>query len=290
MPTRQETSTDAAPVSPLWTALPTVHGRLVSRRRLTGDLLEITLGGFGGFGGFGSFGGDDGRPWLERLTGGDQFVYALVSPEPDGIRPDYRMADLLERRPGDPVHGAYYTVRRTRPEVGELDLWVVDHGSPASAGDWMSTAPVGAPLALWGPRRGFEVPDDVRNVLFVADETGFAAVAASIELLPDDVVATAVLECRDAAHRPSMPAHPGLELIWVDRGDDAPGTTNRLLPAVRARVTAATDAGARDAGAPDAVFGAGESHHLSEIRRHMRPLGLAADRSTITGYWRRARR
>ncbi len=260
--------TDAAPVSPLLSALPTVHGRVTSRRQLTDDVLEVTLAGFGAV---------DGRPWMGSLAGGDEFVHVLVSPEPGGIRPDYRMADLLERRPGDPVRGAYYTVRRVRPESGELDLWIVDHGSPASVGAWMSTASCGDHLALWGPRRGFRMPDDVGHVLLAADETGFAAVAALVERLPVDRRATAVLECRGRAHRAPMPAHPGLRVIWIDRGDDVSGTVNRLLPAVRSLVGAA----------PDAVFGAAESRHVSELRRHVRRLGLGADRSMLTGYWRR---
>ncbi len=268
----QETTTDDAPVSPLLSALPTVHGRVVARRRFTEDLLEVTLAGFGAV---------DGRPWMDRLTGGDQFVFALVSPEPGGIRPGYRLADLLERRPGDPVRGAYYTVRRARPEVDELDLWVVDHGAPGSVGEWMRTAASGEPVALWGPRCGFRIPDDTRRALFVADETGFAAVAALIDQLPADARATAVIECRGDAHRPSVPPHPGLDLIWVDRGDDAPGTVNRLLPVVGSLVASSPDAGF------DAVFGAAESRHVTEIRRFLRPLGLGADRSMLTGYWRR---
>ena len=171
MPARQETTNDDATVSPLLSALPTVHGRVVARRRLTEDLLEVTLAGFGAV---------DGRPWVDRLTGGDQFVFALVSPEPGGIRPGYRLADLLERRPADPVRGAYYTVRCSRPGADELDLWVVDHGAPGSVGEWMSSASGGDAVALWGPRCGFRIPEDARRVLFVADETGLAAVGALI--------------------------------------------------------------------------------------------------------------
>ena len=276
MPARQETTNDDATVSPLLSALPTVHGRVVARRRLTEDLLEVTLAGFGAV---------DGRPWVDRLTGGDQFVFALVSPEPGGIRPGYRLADLLERRPADPVRGAYYTVRCSRPGADELDLWVVDHGAPGSVGEWMSSASGGDAVALWGPRCGFRIPEDARRVLFVADETGLAAVGALIDQLPDDARATAVIECRGDAHRPCVPPHPGLDLRWVDRGDDAPGTVNRLLPAVGSLMASSLDAGF-DAGF-DAVFGAAESRHVTEIRRFLRPLGLGADRSMLTGYWRR---
>ena len=78
-----------------------------------------------------------------------------------------------------------------------------------------------------------------------------------------------------------MPVHPGLEIIWVDRGGEAPGVTNRLLAAVAASITAGDDA-------PDAAFGAAESRQVSAVRRHLRhALGMPAARVQMTGYWRR---
>lgn len=243
------------------TTYPTVHGRVSSVCRLTPNLLEVTLAGFVDY----------------PLEGGDEFVYVMVSAEPAGIPPGYGMGDFLDRAAGDPVRGAYYTVRRSRPAVGEIDLWVVDHGHPGSVGEWMRAASAGDPVALWGPRQGFRVPDDAEHVVLVADETGFAAVAAVLDALPADRRVTVVLECVDAEHRPAMPCHPGLEATWVERGADAPGLTNRLLDGVSS-IRAA----------PDAAFGAGESHQISAVRRHVRRvLGVPSDRVTMTGYWRR---
>ena len=141
----------------------------------------------------------------------------------------------------------------------------------------MTQASSGDPVALWGPRRGFRVPDDAMHVVFVADETGFAAVAAVLGGLSADCRATVVLECVDAGHRPSLPDHPGLEVIWVDRGDDPPGLRNRLLETVMSSTIAV-----------DAAFGAGESRQISAVRRHVRRvLGVPASRVLMTGYWRR---
>lgn len=243
-------------------ALQTVHGRVAAVRQLAPNLLEVTVSGF-----------DD-----VVLSGGDEFVYALVSTELGGIRPGYEMATHLARVAGDPVRGAYYTVRRSRPAVGEIDLWVVAHGHPGSVGAWMASASPGDPLALWGPRRGFVVPDDAQHLLLVADETGFAAVAALLEVIGRDRRVTAVLECPDADHRPPMPPHPGARLVWVDRGEGAPGVHNRLLPAVSSNAIAV-----------DAVFGAAESRHIAAIRSlagHV--LGIASASTSMTGYWRRS--
>jgi NADPH-dependent ferric siderophore reductase len=242
-------------------SLRTVHGRFAARRRVTANLLEVTLAGFAGY----------------PLEGGDEFVYVLVSHEPGGISLDYGMDQYRDQAEGDPVRGAYYTVRRSRPEAGEIDLWVVEHDHPGSVAAWMSNAAPGEPVALWGPRHGYRLPDAAQHVLFVADETGLAAVAATIERLPADTRATAVLECVDEWHRPPVPEHPGVKVIWVDRGGDPPGSTNRLLDAVTTM---------RES--PDAAFGAGESRHISAVRRHVREaFGLPASRVLMTGYWRR---
>ena len=243
-------------------SLRTVHGRVAGVERVVPGLLQVTLAGF------------DDYP----LQGGDEFVYTMISHADGGIPPSYDMSDYRDQADDDPVRGAYYTVRRARPDVGEIDLWVVEHDHPGSVAGWMMAATPGQPLALWGPRRGFRPPEDAQHVLFVADETGFAAVAALVEALPGDRRATAVLECRGAAHRPPMPHHPGLEIVWVDRGDEAPGVTNHVLDAVRAVVTTA----------PDAAFGAAESRQISAVRRHLRhTFGVPAARMSMTGYWRR---
>ncbi len=240
-------------------ALPTVHGRVRSVRPLADRLVEVTIEGVGAL----------------ALLGGDDFVYALVSPHPTGIDRGYTMSRFLEHRTDDPVIGAYYTVRRSRPD-GSIDLWVVDHGHRGSVGEWMATALPGDPVALWGPRRGFRVPDDARSVLLVADETGLGAVSALLDTMPAAVRVTAVLETVGVTHRPALPERPLVDVAWIDRGDDEPGVTDKLLDAVRDLDDV-----------PDAAFGAGESRRISAVRRHLRRRGLAADRMLMTGYWRR---
>jgi NADPH-dependent ferric siderophore reductase len=75
-----------------------------------------------------------------------------------------------------------------------------------------------------------------------------------------------------------MPGHPGLGIVWVDRGGGEPGVTNRLLAAVRDIVEVA----------PDAAFGAAELRQISAVRRHLREVhGVPPDRMSMTGYWRR---
>jgi NADPH-dependent ferric siderophore reductase len=183
----------------------TVHGRVSAVEQVRRGLLQVTLAGFGDV----------------VLEGGDEFVYVMVAHDEGSVAGEDATGDRRGQADGGPVRGAYYTVRRARPEVGEIDLWVVEHDHPGSVGAWMMAAGPGAPLALRGPRRGFQVPDDADHVLFVADETGLAAVAALVEVLPPGRTATAVLESRSPECRPVMPGHPGLGIVWVDRGGGA---------------------------------------------------------------------
>jgi NADPH-dependent ferric siderophore reductase len=253
-------------------SLPTIHAQVGATERIAPNLLQLTITGLGG------------SPY-DGLTGGDVFAYVMISHEPGGISPTYGMDDYRAQAPDDPVRGAYYTIRRSRPEVGEIDVWVVVHDHPGTVSAWMSAAAPGDPLALWGPRHGYRIPDDVAHLLLVADESGLAAAAALIETLPGDRRATAVLECVDAAHRPPMPDHPGLTVVWVDRGTDDPGAENRLLDAVTTEVARSIADGAP---VPDAAFGAAESRQISAVRRHVRSaFGVPAARVLMTGYWRR---
>ncbi len=246
-------------------ALRTVHGTIRDVRRLTPSMFEVTVAGL--------------HDWPPGR--GDEFVYVMVSPEPGGISPSYTMADFRNQTAGDPVHGAYYTVRRSRPHVGEIDLWVVEHDHPGSVAEWMRDARPGTPIALWGPRRGFELPKTVDDALLIADESGLAAIAALIEVALPEQQIVAVLESADAAHRPPMPAHPNLRTVWVHRGTDAPGQVNHLLELVRVEVDKASVP-------PSAAFGAAESRQISAIRRYLRSeVGMPAAVVSMTGYWRR---
>lgn len=243
-------------------SLRTVHATVSTIRQLTPTMLEVTLDGL------------DGYP----LHGGDEFVYVVVSNAPGGIDPTWDMSRYERDVDDGAIHGAYYTIRRARPDCGEIDLWVAQHDGVGTVADWMTSAQPGDRLALWGPRHGFDIPSDSERLLLVADESGLAAVAALLEAARPDMAIVAVLEARDLDHRPPMPMHPRLRTVWVDRHDAQPGVGDRLLAAVRENTSLP----------PDAAFGAAESRQISTIRRHLRhELHLPATRVSMTGYWRR---
>ena len=242
--------------------LPTHLGEVVRSQVLTDNLFEVTVGGLHDF----------------EPVGFDEFVYVMAAPVGDAIGDGFAMADFQAQAPGGPVAGAYYTVRRWRPGTAEVDLWVVVHGHGDGVAARLARAEPGTRLALWGPRRGFRPPAGASSVLMLADETGFAAVAALIEQVDERIPITAVLETVDERHRPELPSRPGLDLRWVYRGDDPPGTGGRL------RAAAAPLEPGQDA----SVFGAGESREMTAIRKHLRrERSQRSDQVHLTGYWRR---
>ena len=112
---------------------------------------------------------EDMHPHLRRITfgggdlatftpaGPDTFLYLLLPP-PGPHRADHRPAFTWAAHaemPEDerPV-GAYYTLRRWRPEAQELDILCVLHGDAGPASAWAERARP-ATRRLWGPRTAY---------------------------------------------------------------------------------------------------------------------------------------
>lgn len=267
--------------------LPTFVTEVVSSRQLTPNLLELVIGGAG----LAEF----------ESKGGDEFFWTMTArPGADPLPDGYAMAEWMAaaESPTRPF-GAYYTVRRWDPERHEITLWAVLHhhadddadAGITGVGTWFEHCAPGDRLAIWGPRAG-AWGDDVyrvdatggsatgsRHHLFVTDESGFAAVCALIELLPESDTATVVAETIDEQHAIDFPG-ARTTVHWRYRGDEHPGVGTGLLDLVRA-ATADVDLAT--------AFGAGESRQITQIRKHLRnDRGLQAKFVSMTGYWRRA--
>jgi NADPH-dependent ferric siderophore reductase len=168
-------------------------------------------------------------------------------------------------------------VRRARPDQGEIDFWVVDHGHGEGVAKLLLGSPLGHPVALWGPRRGFRPRADAARWLIAVDETGFAALATMLALA-GEVQVIVVAETVAEDHIPPLEFPPETDVVWVWRGTDTPGRTNRLLAAVQHLDLQREGL---------LVFGAGESRQISAVRAHFRTvIGLPAADVSMTGYWR----
>lgn len=172
-----------------------------------------------------------------------------------------------------------YTVRWVDAEASELAIDFVVHGTEGIAGPWAAKAQPGDVIHVRGPNGGYAPDPDADWFLFVADEAGLPAVAASLETLPAGSRAVALIEIYGPADEIELRTDADLELRWLHRGDAAAGTTTLLDEAVRGldwlpgRVQA---------------FVHGESALLKSVRPYvLKERGIARADVSVSAYWRR---
>ncbi|WP_370589036.1 siderophore-interacting protein [Pseudonocardia sp. C8] len=170
-----------------------------------------------------------------------------------------------------------YTVRALDPDAGRMVIDFVLHGDgshdsgPASR--WAARAAIGDVLGVLGPAvAGYRSPSGQAVRLLAGDETALPAIAATLEALPPDVRAVAVIEVADAAEQQELSSPAEVEVHWVHR----PAS---LIDAVRSVRLPAGE-----------VFAwvAGEASAVRAVRRHLvGERGLDKRAVAFTGYWRR---
>jgi NADPH-dependent ferric siderophore reductase len=227
-----------------------------------------------------TFGGGD-LTTFEPL-GPDTFLYLLLPPpgrDELTIDQSFTWEAHATMPEADKPVGAYYTLRRWRPEVAELDVLMVLHGDSGPASAWALRAGPGDPVALWGPRTAYLPPPGTEHLVLVADETALPAVAVILEQLPDGVSAQVVAEVGAADERQELLELDRVTVSWHHRDGAEPGTTTALADAVRALPPFDT---------PTYVWGGGESRVMTAVRRHVRDeRGLERDAVSLVAYWRR---
>ncbi|MBB4003562.1 siderophore-interacting protein [Aurantimonas endophytica] len=226
-----------------------------------------------------------------RLTGSDLGRFAagglhvrLLFP-PQGRRPVWPCAD----RSGIPawpegedrLTARTYTIRSIDLGAATVDIDVVLHEGSSPGSDWARTAEPGSIVGMMGPGGGELAPAE--RYLLAGDETALPAIARMLESLPVDAAGTAMIEVQDAAEIQAL-AHPaGFEIVWLDRGGRAAGTTDLLQAAVTSLAWP---------GEPGSfVYVAGELAAFKAIRDHCRKVWRLKRSAHLVGaYWRRGRR
>ncbi|WP_327391682.1 siderophore-interacting protein [Streptomyces sp. NBC_01186] len=241
--------------------------------KLTPSFSTITLGGAD----------------LEHLTpmGFDQAVRLFFPREgQDGLRmPGFDneawMAELLvlpkSRRPW--VRN--FTIRRTRPELGEVDIEFALHGdSPASA--WARHARAGDPAGIFDMGMSYLPPAHAEWQLLAGDESAVPAILAILEHAPASLVAEVFLEvCGAADFRTDLTVPEGVLVHWLarDSADTLPGRP--VLEAVKEMSPR-----------PGRFYTwvAGEAGFATGLRRHLvRERGVPKSDIGFFGYWRHGR-
>lgn len=169
-----------------------------------------------------------------------------------------------------------YTVRAFRPDVPELDVDFVCHGTSGVAAPWAESAEPGVEVAFIDQGCGWaSVPADWN--LLVADESGLPAVAGILRDLPRDAVGHAIVELVDAADAQPVDAPDGVRVHWVPR---RPG--DRVGDRAMERL--------RSIDWPDGMpyaFAVGESKLATGARRYLvGERGVPKRNVTFCGYWK----
>lgn len=251
-----------------WTdSLGTYLAEVVAVRDVNPHLREVTLRGAD----------------LQELpsVGPDSFVSLLLPPAGRSdltVDRSFTWEGYSQMAEKDRPATASYTIRRSRPDLGEVDLLMVLHGDAGPASKWATQVQPGDPVGIWGPRTTFEPPEATGWYLLTADETGLPAVAAILESLPKGTTARVFAEVADEAERQELPESPQFEVTWLHRDGAPAGTTTHLVDAVT---------GMSWPGGSAYAWGGGESRIMTALRRYLRDeVGLEREAVSMTAYWR----
>jgi NADPH-dependent ferric siderophore reductase len=257
----------------------TLH--VLRRTRLSPNFARITLGQ-GDIEAFTPMGYDQWFRLLVPVPGGtlegapkklDKLSYLRYLTVPEAVRPVIRNYSVRAFRPDG-------------PEGPELDIDVVLHGSPEDgtagpASTWARTCAEGDQVGLIDEGTTFLLPEGVRRVLLVADETGLPAAANILATLPGDVVGHALVEVPDDADRQELGGPAGVEVTWLSRGASGEGA-GRAVGALA--LEAATALSLPDE--PAYCWAVGEQSLAVGVRRHWVSGGRPKTHVTFCGYWR----
>ncbi len=211
-------------------------------------------------------------PRMRRVTVATQSMHGVE------VKPGQDVELLLREDSGRRVKRRY-TIRRARPDNGELDLDVLLHGSgPGSA--WGAHASDGDEVEFQGPRGKLELRPAPWHLL-VGDESALPAIAAICEALPAAERATALIEVQDEADELALDRGT---VRWLHRHDAEPGGADLL----GAAVTAALDEA--PVPPPEArAYLLGETRAVVAVRALLEDRGVPHDAIFVKGYWNRGR-
>ncbi|WP_402469185.1 siderophore-interacting protein [Isoptericola aurantiacus] len=260
---------------------------VVGTKQVSPHLIRVTLGGEG----------------IARLTllGHDQwFRLFLPRPGQDTLRLPSRTSGLgwyaqyLATPRAKRPWVRSYTVRAARPDLREIDVDFVLHGSRSHDGEqhddehgpgttFAATARSGDTVGILDQGVGYHPRHEHDWTLLVADESGLPAVAGVCESLPEDARGLAVVEVPTADDRQEFRVPDGVDLLWVERdragADAVPGQT--ALDVLR---------GAHLPAGTGYAFCVGESGLATGARRHLvNDRGMPKAHVDFVGYWRHGR-
>ena len=253
--------------------------QVVSTEKLTRHVVRVVLGGRG----FDTFSPVDYTDAYVKILFIDGHIDVAALPQPLTL-------DSFSELPlkSQPVVRTY-TVRRVCRESRQITVDFVTHGDQGVAGPWALAARPGDDVRLMGPSGAYAPKDAADWYLFAGDEAGLPAISAALESLPHDAVGQAFIEVAGAEDEIALDAPVGITVEWIHRGgradlvgDDRAGDNAPLVAAVRSAPWLPGQAHVFIHGEAQTVM-----HNLRPYIRRER--GVAAEWTSISGYWRRGR-
>lgn len=235
--------------------------RLLRARQLGPTLRRLTLAGEG-LTTFAPRGPDEYFGLVLPPPGQD--VPRLGGPDPRGAV----AAIPAARRP----HLRWYTVRRHRPDLGEVDVDMVTHGDDGRASHWAGTARPGDRVGFHEAGAVYTPPSGAGAELLVGDETALPAIGAILEQTPAHPDRRVVVE---VPHPDDVQDLGDARVTWVVRATAGPG--------------AVLAAALRSAEGVEHAWVCGEAGTVTAVRSRLLRAGLARERITHSGYWCRGR-
>lgn len=126
-----------------------------------------------------------------------------------------------------------YSVSRYHDEAGELDVDFVLHGDNGPGSRWALKAKAGDAVGLAGPGGPDRIKANADWYLLVADPSAYAALAAALNQLPPTAQGYALMEVTDASEIVPLEAPTGVDVHWLERGDQPAGASTLLLEKVK---------------------------------------------------------
>ena len=160
----------------------------------------------------------------------------LLFPPPGVVWPP---ADSSVETPRPPSRT--YTPRRFDAARNRLEIEFVRHGA-GLASSWAETARVGDRVLIGGPGGGYAVPEDLRHIVIIADESAMPAAGMVLEARPAGSEVQAICENADAAEERPLSPNVACSPLWLHRGPSVAAPGALIEAAVRAMPTPPADA------------------------------------------------
>jgi NADPH-dependent ferric siderophore reductase len=170
-----------------------------------------------------------------------------------------------------------YTPLRYDASARTLDVEFVHHGDGLAA-IWAQNASVGNELYLAGPGGGYEIAQDISEIVLVADDTALPAASTILGSLPESCRVTTIFEVANVEEERDLGSTVDVSTTWIHRNDRNGAPGDALLNAVRslAEVTSSAQ-----------WWIACEANAMRRIRDHLlTERGVDAALAHTRGYWR----